>query len=163
MITNRNPTDCDDSRLVKVSTSLLKLLYASKGTTLEDMRCSLYKKQLCGKRQPKLETLPPTTPAALQHAKRTYLQVQNWLGRELDPLTNGYILLTDGTLAPNYGIKSVAPESLLKIISCQCKKDCASKSCSCTKLVCLAQVSVGVVINVPINKTMAYRMLTLRT
>ena len=36
-------------------------------------------------------------------------------------------------MAPNYGINSVAPESLLKVISCQCKKDCASKSSSCTK------------------------------
>ena len=86
IITNHYPTDLDDSRLFKVSTRLLKLLYATKGTTLEDMRCTLYKNQLCGKRQPKLENLPPTTQAALQHAKHTCLQVQNWLGRELDPL-----------------------------------------------------------------------------
>ena len=59
--------------------------------------------------------------------------MQNWLGRELDPLKDGFILLEDGAVAPNYGINSVAPESLLKVISCQCKKDCASKSCSCTK------------------------------
>ena len=132
-IINCHLPDLDDSKLTKVVTSLLRLLYATQGTSLEDMRCSMYKKQLCGKRQPKLQNLPPTTSAALQHAKRTYLQVQNWLGRELEPLRNGFELLEDGTLAPNYGVTSVAPEALLKIISCRCRKDCGSKACSCQK------------------------------
>ena len=78
-----------------------------------------------------LATLPPTSDAAKQHIFRTYLQVQQWLGNELDPTDWGWKVYMN-TLVPVPTIQPPAPERLLNLISCKCKTGC-SRGCGCRR------------------------------
>ncbi|GBM71018.1 hypothetical protein AVEN_56658-1 [Araneus ventricosus] len=80
--------------------------------------------------------LPPTVDAAPFHALRSYLQIQKWLGHEKNPLEWGWVPTRFG-LSPRKMERDAAPESLLKIISCNCKKRCKN-ACGCRKagLIC---------------------------
>ncbi|GBM75215.1 hypothetical protein AVEN_237332-1 [Araneus ventricosus] len=83
-----------------------------------------------------LARLPPTVDAARFHALRSYLQIQKWLGHEKNPLEWGWVPTRFG-LSPSKMERDAAPESLLKIISCVCKKGCKNV-CGCRKagLIC---------------------------
>lgn len=76
--------------------------------------------------------LPPTKDAVQQHASRTYLQVQTWLGHHKDPTEWGWKKDAVGLLTPVPLLKEAAPQALLNFISCQCQKGCAGK-CTCRK------------------------------
>lgn len=80
-----------------------------------------------------LATLPPTSVAAQQHSLRTYLQVQQWLENDLPPIEYGW-KLAHGDLVPVATELPPAPEKLLKMISCTCKKGCkAHLQCNCRR------------------------------
>ena len=99
---------------------------------LNEARNYLFSKKTCtNKNAVKLCQLPPTSEAAEQHSYRVYFQVQAWLGNHLDPEKWGWRKV-GRHLAPAYTLKAPAPEQLIKIISCGCKKSCSSK-CSCKK------------------------------
>ncbi|GBO09400.1 hypothetical protein AVEN_220465-1 [Araneus ventricosus] len=70
-----------------------------------------------------LARLPPTVDAIRFHDLRSYLQIQKWLGHEKNPLEWGWVPTRFG-LSPCKMERDAAPESLLKIISCNCKKRC---------------------------------------
>lgn len=78
-----------------------------------------------------LASLPPTAEAARQHLYRVYLQVQQWLGNELSPENWGWKRVGD-VLMPVQTTNDPAPQNLLKMIFCQCKKECKA-TCSCLK------------------------------
>ncbi|PHT96283.1 hypothetical protein BC332_34791 [Capsicum chinense] len=78
-----------------------------------------------------LGSLPPTENAAAEHAFRTYLQVQEWHGEKKDPCNWGWKATKNG-LTPLTTLDSPAPENILKLIACKCKKGC-SKTCGCPK------------------------------
>lgn len=59
------------------------------------------------------------------------LQVQKWLGAELNPLAWGWISTSQG-LSPKMMARDAAPQHLLRMISCGCKKGCGN-ACSCRK------------------------------
>ncbi|GFY23389.1 uncharacterized protein TNCV_3940851 [Trichonephila clavipes] len=68
-----------------------------------------------------LSSLPPTTDAALEHLKRVHLQIQIWLGNDVDidnwgwkHFNNMLIPITMNRL----------PDHLLQILFCNCKKGC---------------------------------------
>ncbi|GBM99353.1 hypothetical protein AVEN_124420-1 [Araneus ventricosus] len=63
-------------------------------------------------------------------------QIQKWLGHEKNPLEWGWVPTRFG-LSPRKMERDAAPESLLKIISCNCKKGCKN-ACGCRKadLIC---------------------------
>lgn len=79
-----------------------------------------------------LSRLPPTEDGAKFHAYRTYHQVQMWLGVEKDPTQWGW-QKTDQGLVPVTMNNEAAPLSLLKFLSCGCKKDCSGGGCTCLK------------------------------
>ena len=79
----------------------------------------------------KLPSLPPTADAALGHFKRVYLQIQNWLGRELLPEEWDW-KYHNGILIPETMTQQPAPQHLLKMIFCTCKTGGGS-SCGCRK------------------------------
>ena len=79
-----------------------------------------------------VETLPPTKAAARFHSFRTYLQVQTWVGSELNPLEWGWRKEND-LLTPVKCNMLAAPERLLNVIRCNCKTGCDTKRCSCRK------------------------------
>lgn len=82
--------------------------------------------------KPDFSTLPPTENAAKQHSRRTFHQVQLWLGNELPPQEWGWKHEGD-SLVPITTEDSPAPEILLKTIFCRCTKDCGSRKCGCRK------------------------------
>ncbi|GBN50864.1 hypothetical protein AVEN_64314-1 [Araneus ventricosus] len=92
-----------------------------------------------------LARLPPTVGAARFHALRSYLQIQKWLGHEKNPLEWGWVPTRFG-LSPRKMERDAASESLLKIISCNCKKGCKNTyGCRKTCLICssLCTCSLG--------------------
>lgn len=78
-----------------------------------------------------IASLPPTEAAARQHTLRTYLQVQKWCGNDCNPVEWGWKAGKDGLL-PVTTLAPAAPDKLLQLISCKCKKDC-SRACGCRK------------------------------
>ncbi|GBM21544.1 hypothetical protein AVEN_85354-1 [Araneus ventricosus] len=92
-----------------------------------------------------LARLAPTVDAARFHALRSYLQIQKWLGHEKNHLEWGWVL-TRFDLSPRKMERDAAPESLLKMIPCNCKKGCKN-ACGCrkTSLICssLCTCSLG--------------------
>ncbi|GBO46041.1 hypothetical protein AVEN_72608-1 [Araneus ventricosus] len=81
-----------------------------------------------------LETLPLTIAATSPHSF-VYLQVQQWLGNNLDPTEWGPFM-KDGRLNRVPSTLTAASEELLQLISCSCKitltRDCSAK-CQCKK------------------------------
>ena len=89
------------------------------------------------------EKLPPTSHGAIFHSKRTYHQVQAWLGNDLSPEEWGWKLSSSGDgLVPIKMTQAAAPERLLKIIRCNCVS-CERKSCTCRKNALLCTPACG--------------------
>lgn len=78
-----------------------------------------------------LSKLPPTSAAARQHSRRTYLQVQIWHEQPIKPHQWGWKKINN-TLSPIYTTESPAPASIVSLITCNCKQGCV-KRCSCIK------------------------------
>ena len=114
---------------------LLHWYGASDFTSLDVFRnyaltCAIAKKSV--KDSFNLATLPPTSAAAKQHILRTYLQVQQWIGKELEPTDWGWRVYMD-TLIPVPTDQPPAPEHLLYLVSCKCKTGC-SRGCGCRRV-----------------------------
>ena len=85
--------------------------------SLDEFRYIAYKKAI--RKTPlsstfQLATLPPTTAAAKQHSFRTYLTVQEWMGRSLQSTSWGWKL--NEILTPIEADRPVAPDTLLNMI-----------------------------------------------
>lgn len=78
-----------------------------------------------------LSSLPPTSAAARQHSFRAYLQVQQWKGNDLSPTDWGWEVKR-GRLVPITTDMPPAPESLINLISCNCRAGCR-RGCGCRK------------------------------
>lgn len=79
-----------------------------------------------------LARLPPTFAALQQHSLRVYHQIQAWHGNVLEPEEWGWKKSGD-ILIPLLTTEAPAPLSILKLISCACKKGCG-KRCGCFKV-----------------------------
>ena len=79
------------------------------------------------------KSLPPTSSAAKFHAYRVYYQVQTWLGNTLVNPTDWGWNVSDGVMYPYMTDIAPAPDSLLKMVKCNCKTDCKTARCSCKK------------------------------
>ena len=74
----------------------------------------------------KPERLPPTKFALRFHCFRVLLQVLKWIGDDsLKPEEWGWLNI-DNKLCPKTTNKNPAPDSLLKIIGCNCSSDCST-------------------------------------
>ena len=129
---------------------LLKI-YSAPATvqTLDELRFIKYKKQVTGKSLTTgtgfdLRLLPPTSDAAKYHCFRAYLEVQKCLGNEAISATEwGWSRDSQsGLLMPVIKDQSVAPDKVLRMISCGCKHGC-NKNCKCKKagLLCTVMCS----------------------
>jgi len=112
----------------------LVYLYGRKGNDILDR---LRKTKFCNmvaKNSTTVEvhSLPPTTDAAKYHSFRVYCQVQRWMGSCVDPEKWGWCL-RKGQLEPKTMDSPVAPDSLLKLVRCQCKSNCDTQRCSCKR------------------------------
>ena len=81
------------------------------------------------------EGLPPTNSSAAQHSLRAYLQLHDWLelcSMSRDPLQYGWFRSAFG-YEPVMMTDPMAPDHLLKVVSCNCKGTCSTQRCSCKK------------------------------
>ena len=101
--------------------------------TLDDREYRYYNRNIAIKSMGATFTLaafPPTSAAARQHYWWTYLQVQQWLGRDLPPTEWGWRYHSN-SLIPIATYLLAAPQKLVKVISCNCKAGCTSTLCGC--------------------------------
>ncbi|CAH1115838.1 unnamed protein product [Psylliodes chrysocephalus] len=69
--------------------------------------------------------------AAKQHSYRVFHQVQSWRGVQL-PATEWGWMKKEGQLLPAPTLEPLAPETILKLVFCNCKTDCAQR-CDCRR------------------------------
>lgn len=108
---------------------------------LDELRYFTYKQTIANQSVSmnfQLASLPPTSDAVRQHSYRAYLQVQSWLGNNLSPCDWGWSQ-SGNSLVPVTTLLPAAPDNLLHLISCGCKKGCEGW-CDCRKagLICSA-------------------------
>lgn len=78
------------------------------------------------------ERLPPTESSTKFHCLRVYYQIMVWLGQESDMDTCGWGWKREGSqFVPTESDMNAAPDSLLKIIHCNCTTACSTPRCSC--------------------------------
>jgi len=97
-----NNPQLDPQMDTEIGKVFLKHLFGGKQTnSLDDLRYIRYNKEVTKTLSSKfnLATLPPTSAAASQHSFRVYLQVQQWLGNNLDPTEWGWFM-KEGRLHP---------------------------------------------------------------
>ncbi|GBO27011.1 hypothetical protein AVEN_238043-1 [Araneus ventricosus] len=75
--------------------------------------------------------LPPTKATDQKHSRRVYSPIQHWFGNKKRPEDWGWERTISG-LQPVKNLKLPAPDSILRKISCKCKKGC-TWNCSCRK------------------------------
>lgn len=115
--------------------AMIALFNGKQTDTLESIRYSfLSRKVATAKSFVTPERLPPTVSATNLHSQRTYLQVMVWMGigDAMDPTNWGWGL-QDNKLTPIMTKKIPAPESLLKVVRCNCTTGCVTLRCSCRK------------------------------
>lgn len=99
---------------------------------LEQMRFESFIKATAKNAAVKLSSLVPSVDALNEHFQRVYLQTQIWLGnKDIRPTDWGWINGED-SLQPVKMRNKPAPEELLVVIFCNCKKECGA-TCSCRK------------------------------
>lgn len=128
-----NPTSAQE-QIKQSGIEIFQFIYNSLGTPLAKIRLHRYNKQSkAGVIRP--EGLPPTDSAAAQHSLRAYLQLQDWLvlrSMSRDALNYGWLRDARG-YEPIVMTDPMAPDELLKFISCNCKTTCSTQRCSCKK------------------------------
>ena len=112
--------------------------YSTKGIyikTISELRWHLFCKHMA-----ESDKLPPTLGALRQHVLRVHIQARVWgqasislQDSQMDPLQNGYHKESDSQLKPTMTNALPAPEAIIEMVSCQCKRDCFSARCSCRK------------------------------
>ena len=100
---------------------------------MDELRYLLF----CQKRQ-KSEALPPTSDSFIQHLKRANYQVLVWrkslVGNQdlPEPQCSGWKEEEeDGVLCPILMTRDPAPESIIELTTCNCKKSLCRSTCSC--------------------------------
>lgn len=111
-------------------TKLMSLVYGDPTASLGDLRYSAYKRQVIqGKLKP--ERLPPSTGAVVQHSRRTFTQLREWI--LLDPNLSdmhGWELKNHGYHVI-YTTNEIAPAELLNLVFCKCSGQCTTNKCNC--------------------------------
>ncbi|KAK3929008.1 putative cytosol aminopeptidase [Frankliniella fusca] len=130
-----NDPSAKREEIAEAGEKLILSLYSSAVVcdTLNESRYELYLR-ICDTKMnlPNLATLPPTSAAAEQHSYRVYLQVQQWLGNDLDPTAWGW-RAENGTLVPIPTTLPPAPPELQSKLSCKCVATGCGASCPCRK------------------------------
>ncbi len=80
------------------------------------------------------ERLPPTESATRLHCRRVYYQIMVWMGTDegMDATNWGWDL-KGNRLVPLMSRMNAAPDSLLKVIHCNCSTACKTLRCSCRR------------------------------
>ena len=121
----------EQSTVVQIQNAGIKLfqyIYRAPETSLSSQRLHRYNKQSkVGVLRP--ENLPPTEGSAKQHSLRAYFQLRDWIALQsmyLEANEYGWELSSRGRYEPILTTMPIAPENLLKCISCNCSGDCST-------------------------------------
>ena len=122
--------------VAKAGQDAIAILYgAQNAINLDELRHKRFTEKVATSRgAPVLvKSLPPTAAAARQHALRAYLQVQQWLGRNLKPTRWGW--RDNGKrLVPVHTELPPAPTTLLRGVRCKCSSGCGmGAKCTCRR------------------------------
>ena len=127
--------NCTQEQMSNSGELLMIMLYGGKKvTSLNQLRASTFHKKISSNTKAILpEHLPPTSDASRFHSLQTYHQVQAWKGIKL-PADDWGFIRRGSYLLPKFMSKLPAPDSLMKLIKCNCTTGCGTKSrCSCRK------------------------------
>ena len=113
----------------------LVCIYGGKhGQNLNQLRYQRYIEKLASKKSSlQAQSLPPSSGAAKYHSLRVYFQIMEW--KEKPGMHYGdWGWRRDGEhLTPVMTDQPPAPQSILKIVRCNCTLDCSTSRCSCRK------------------------------
>ncbi|XP_011314648.1 uncharacterized protein [Fopius arisanus] len=125
------------AQLYTVAEKMIKHWYVNneqRNLPINELRFELFRTFVPGAKRDGLQSLPPTEAALLEHTKRVYFQVQQWLNYKLDPQDWGWERsMNDAViLIPTKSSLKAAPDDLLGKIGCKCvKSNCAKGRCVC--------------------------------
>ena len=129
--------ESDRDEIFSAGQKALSCLYGgSINESLDELRYRRFREKVSTKTSAvQVHTLPPTAAAARYHSARVYLQVQQWMdkGSHLNPEEWGWLRVAD-RLEPMKTDLPAAPDTLLKVIRCNCKTYCDTRKCTCKKL-----------------------------
>lgn len=135
-VTVFNDSSSSSEDIAEAGEAFLCVLYGGKWTDkLNTMRHKLYVKTVAKQRISgnfKLASLPPTSDAARQHSFRVFLQVQEWRNVKLKPSEWGWKII-NGQFTPIPALQEPAPQHILCLLACNCKKGCDRRSCECRR------------------------------
>ena len=127
----------DSNNIFQAGVACILGLYGAPGKIkdLNTLRFNSFIKGTAKKTSVLLSSLPPTADAAFEHLKRVYLQIQIWLGN-LDiknaDIKNWGWKYFNNMLIPITINQLPAPDTLLQMLFCNCKKGCEA-ACGCRK------------------------------
>ena len=117
-----------------VGIEMMRKIYGGGGSvSLSALRYRAYLKQ-CAKGQIKLQRIPPIEGAALQHGRRGFHQLSEWVQLDVDYTDTppGWQWVDDGGFTPVYSRALMAPKHLESFVSCNCvKRTCSTNNGSC--------------------------------
>jgi len=116
--------------------NVLVSLYKGKpGEQLDHLRYTRYCEKLaCRTSQIQPQSLPPTSEAAKNHSLRVYLQVKQWKDEDGDMAVQDWgWKINEGQVTPVMTDLPGYAKSLIRIVRCNCTKDCSSMRCTCRK------------------------------
>ena len=120
--------------IIQAGEKAFLLLYKSKkAKTLNTLRHHMFAQRVSTKMaQVDPAKLPPTSSAAKFHSLRVYLQIcmMKSSACSLNPEDWGW-LQENNVFYPIVTDQSPAPDSLLQLIKCGCKGNCATRACTC--------------------------------
>lgn len=108
------------------------LLYRVDGCDLNKARYTVY----CSPSRTTESSLPPTKDEFFLHAKRSWYQTAIWRSclesfiRPPSPTAHGWVE-KDGSLQVVWMTQQPAPQQVLAVMYCRCKKGCQSGRCGC--------------------------------
>ena len=114
---------------------MISFYHGIKGETLNEKRYHGFKRSVTKKSLSKplvLASLAPTSNAGTQHSFQTYNAVQEWLEQNKEPTEWGW-QWKNGQLVPVCMTQPLAPERILRMVSCNCKTGCNTQQCNCRK------------------------------
>ena len=130
-----NPESTRGDIIVAGEAALSSLYKAPPGVSLDLLRLQhFHQKVIISKSFVDPQVLPPTSAATKFHSLRTYFQVQQWMGLDinLQPEEWGW-KIDGGQYFPIMTDIEVAPVQLLEMVRCNCQTDCSTRRCSCRK------------------------------
>ena len=122
-----------DNELVESLKNFVVEIYKKSDENLDTVRCHLFCDK-AGKIDP--ESLPPFSSTLGLHIKRANYQAGIWKNALVakpiipNPYDHGWIL-EDNELAVQWLGSKPAPDEVLSLISCVCKRTCKEKTCCC--------------------------------